>query len=349
MPAVEKITIAGFKSIAKAEVELRPVNVLIGANGSGKSNFMEAFSLLRAIAAGRLHDYVAQAGGANRLLHYGAKVTDTLKIRIRFEHDANEYGISLKPTADDRLYPAAEYGLEKEIPETHLKNHLNHWRIYHFHDTGPNSPLKKTADLHDNRYLQENGANLPAFLYYLRENHPFEYKRVRTTTQSIAPFFDDFHLEPMAQNPNKIRLEWRHKGIDANLDVSTLSDGTLRFIALATLFKQPKQLRPSVILLDEPELGLNPAAVALLEAIAGSASAHTQTIMATQSPHLLDYLLPEEVLVADRVKGGATEFTRLDPERLEVWLERDSLGGLWTVNHFGGQPAGSYHERRSND
>ena len=61
MPAVEKITIAGFKSIAKAEVELRPVNVLIGANGSGKSNFMEAFSLLRAIGAGQLPDYVARA------------------------------------------------------------------------------------------------------------------------------------------------------------------------------------------------------------------------------------------------------------------------------------------------
>lgn len=349
MPAVEKITIAGFKSIAKAEIELRPVNVLIGANGSGKSNFMEAFALLHAIGAGQLQDYVAQAGGADRLLHYGAKVTDTLRIHVRFEHDANEYGISLKPTGDDRLYPAAEYGLEKEIPETHLKNHLNHWRIYHFHDTGPNSPLKKTADLHDNRYLRENGANLPAFLYYLREKHPFEYKMIRSTTQRIAPFFDDFHLEPMAQNQNKIRLEWRHKGIDSSLDVSALSDGTLRFIALATLFMQPKQLRPSVILLDEPELGLNPAPVALLEAMASSASVYAQVIMATQSPYLVDHLIPEEVLVADRVKGGATEFTRLAPERLEWWLKHDSLGALWSVNHFGGKPAGSYHERRSDD
>lgn len=349
MPAVEKITIAGFKSIAQAEVELRPVNVLIGANGSGKSNFMEAFALLHAIGAGQLPDYVARAGGANRLLHYGAKVTDTLKIRIRFEHDANEYGISLKPTADDRLYQPAEYGLEKEIPETHLKNHLSHWRIYHFHDTGPHSPLKKTADLHDNRYLRENGANLPAFLHYLRENHPFEYKMIRSTTQRIAPFFDDFHLEPMALNQNKIRLEWRHKGIDASLDVSALSDGTLRFIALATLFLQPKPLRSSVILLDEPELGLNPAPLALLEAMAASASVYAQVIMATQSPYLLDHFIPDEVLVADRVKGGATEFTRLDPERLEWWLKQDSLGGLWSVNHFGGKPAGSYHERRSDD
>ena len=152
----------------------------------------------------------------------------------------------------------------------------------------------------------------------------------------------------MAPNPNKIRLQWRHKGIDACLDVSDLSDGTLRFIALATLFKLPKQLRPSVILLDEPELGLNPFAVTQLDAIAASASVDTQVIMATQSPGLLDHFAPEEVLVADRRKG-ATQLTRLDPEKLEVWLERQSLGELWVVNHFGGGPAGSYHERRSDD
>ena len=377
MPAVEKITIEGFKSIASAEVELRPVNVLIGANGSGKSNFIGAFAFLQAIRAGRLQDYVARAGGAERILHFGSKVTEALKFHVCFENTANEFGIFLKATDDDRLYPSSEYGavwnkdlspypLRGYINEfgsdwetgisgatgqeiaTDIGSHIDNWRIYHFHDTSANSPFKKTGDLHDNRFLRPNGSNLAAFLYYLREKHPIEYGLIQRTVQLAAPFFDDFQLEPMALNPDKIRLEWKHLGSDAYFDASALSDGTLRFIALATLFLQPPSLRPSVILLDEPELGLHPYAVTLLESLVGMAAVDTQVILATQSPILLDHFGPEDVLVADRVKGG-TALTRLDPEQLDSWLERYSLGELWDMNYLGGRPAGSYHERRSGD
>ena len=376
MPAVEKITIEGFKSIASAEVELRPVNVLIGANGSGKSNFIGAFAFLQAIRAGRLQDYVARAGGAERILHFGSRVTEMLRIHILFENDVNEYGTILRATVDDRLYPAdrlylsAEYGsvwnkdrdphaLYEYINEfgweagisgatgqeiaTDIVSHIDNWRIYHFHDTGANSPFKKTGDLHDNRYLRPDGSNLAPFLYYLREKHPTEYGQIRRTIQQVAPFFDDFQLEPMALNQDKIRLEWKHLGSDAYFDVSAFSDGTLRFIALATLLLQPPSLLPSVILLDEPELGLHPYAVTLLEALVGMAAVDTQVILATQSQTLVDHFGPEDVLVADRVKGG-TALTRLDPESLEVWLDRYSLGELWDMNYLGGRPAGSYHE-----
>lgn len=356
MPAVEKITIEGFKSIANAEVELRPVNVLIGANGSGKSNFIGAFAFLQAIRAGRLQDYVARAGGAERILHFGARVTELLRIHVRFENEANEFEITLRPSETDQLYPVGclnartqgrkdARGIEG-APD--VANLIDSWRKYHFHDTSPNSPFKKTGDLHDNRFLRPDGSNLAAFLYYLWEKHPIEYGLIRRTIQQAAPFFDDFQLEPMALNPDKIRLEWRHLGSDAYFDASAFSDGTLRFIALTTLFLQPPSLRPSVILLDEPELGLHPLAVTLLESLVGMAAVDTQVILATQSPTLLDHFGPEDVLVADRVKGG-TALTRLDPERLEVWLERYSLGELWDMNYLGGRPAGSYHELRSVD
>ena len=374
MPAVEKITIAGFKSISSAEVELRPINVLIGANGSGKSNFIGVFDFLRAIRAGQLQDYVARAGGADRILHFGARVTDRLRIHVYFQNGINQYEIVLSPTDSDQLYPFTEivffwnrdrYSQPYDRPltrlggeagisgsggriATYVRSHLDRWRIYHFHDTSTNSPFKKTADLHDNRYLREDGSNLAAFLYYLREKHKIQYDLIRRTIQLAAPFFDDFQLEPLALNPDKIRLEWKHLGSDAYFDASALSDGTLRFIALATLFLQPPSLRPSVILLDEPELGLHPAAVTLLESLIGMASEETQVVLATQSPTLLDHFGPEDVLVADRVNGG-TEFTRLDPDMLEVWLERYSIGELWEKNEIGGRPASSYHERRSND
>jgi predicted ATPase len=199
--------------------------------------------------------------------------------------------------------------------------------------------MKKTADLNDNRYLKPDGTNLAAFLYYLREKHDSSYNLIRKTVQRVAPFFDDFQLEPSKLNSDKIRLEWRNKSTDAYFDASSLSDGTLRFIALATLFLQPEDYRPSVILVDEPELGLHPYAITMLASLVRQASQKTQVILSTQSPQLLDYFQPEDVLVADLVEGG-TQFTRLDSVKLDKWLEDYSLGQLWEKNELGGRPGG---------
>ena len=215
---------------------------------------------------------------------------------------------------------------------------MQRWRVYHFLDTGATSPIKKTRDLHDNRYLRPDGANLAAFLYLLREKYASEYDLIRRTVRLVAPFFEDFSLEPLALNPDTIRLEWRHQRSDAYFDAASLSDGTLRFMALATLLLQPEALRPSVILIDEPELGLHPYAISLLASLVKQASLKSRVILATQSPILLDHFEPEDVLVTDLVEGQTT-FTRLDANDLEAWLEEYSLGQLWEKNELGGRPA----------
>lgn len=365
MNEVEKITVRGFKSIAAIEeLQLGAINVLIGPNGSGKSNFIGLFSFLHAIRQGDLQDYVIKAGGAEKVLHFGSKVTPLLHIHITFRDDVNGYEIDLQPTEADELVPQRELvhywekanyprpyieGLDREGKEAgisgsvrskigqYVQAHFARWRVYHMHDTGPSSPMKKTADVNDNRYLRPDGSNLAPFLYYLRERHESSYSLVRQTVQRVAPFFDDFILEPMRLNEAKIRLEWRHKDSSAYFDASSLSDGTLRFIALATLFLQPAELRPSVILVDEPELGLHPAAIVLLASLVRQAAVKTQVILSTQSSLLLDNFEPEEVLVADRLNGG-TQFTRLDPSKLERWLDDYSLGQLWEKNELGGRP-----------
>lgn len=371
---LDKVTIKGFKSIrAVEELEIRPINALIGANGSGKSNFIEALSFLQAIRAGNLQAYVGRAGGANALLHFGAKTTARMTMSIQFQEQRNGYEITLDATDADKLYPSIEYALfnDKDNPTFPLKalivNIMNNydeagisdetgsgipiqvrkfidsWRIYHFHDTSSSSAMKTTQDLHDNRSLRPDGSNLAAFLHYLRERHKTSYEFIRATVRQIAPFFDDFVLEPLALNENKIRLEWKHVRSDDYFDVSALSDGTLRFIALATLLLQPKDLRPSVILLDEPELGMHPAAIDLLAAMVKSVSVETQVILATQSPTLVDRFEPQDVLVVDRVKG-ATEFKRLDSDKLAVWLEDYSLGELWQMGDLDGHPVASWKE-----
>ena len=373
MSKLDYITVRGFRSIARIDkLAIGPLTVLIGSNGSGKSNLLGVFSFLNSIRQGRLREYVARAGGADRVLHFGSRVTEALHLQVGFRNEApnqhlkNDYEITLQPSAADRLAPVSEFvrfwdqsghsqpaeieihatsmweaGISMpELRETapRIQQRLASWRLYHFHDTSDGSPLKKTAHVNDNRHLRHDGSNLAAFLNLLREKHENCYRAIVGTVRQVAPFFRDFALEPELERPDTILVRWEHKGTDDYFDASSLSDGTLRFVALATLFLQPKEYRPSVMVLDEPELGLHPYAITLLASLMKKASTDAQVIVATQSSLLLDHLEPEDVLVADRV-NGASRFTRLDSSRLKSWLEDYSLGQLWEKNELGGRPA----------
>lgn len=324
------------------------------------------FAFLHAIREGRLRDYVTTAGGAEKLLHFGSKTTNEIYLHLSFANQVNQYQLKLLSTEDDGLFPSGEtaYFWNKENPEPYgtslsprhrgleagigapnlkgaagwVHERLGGWRLYHVHDTSSSSPMRKTAKVDNNNYLRPDGSNLASFLYYLREKHESSYGLIRRTVQRVAPFFEDFRLEPLRLKPEDIKLEWRHKNSDQYFDASSLSDGTLRFIVLATLFLQPESLRPSVILVDEPELGLHPYAIEMLASLIRQASIKTQVVVSTQSSLLLDHFRPEDVLVANRVRGG-TEISRPDPVQLATWLEEYSLGQLWEKNEIGGRPA----------
>ena len=362
--ALDYITVKGFKSIAVVD---RPINVIIGANGSGKSNFIGVFSFLHAIREERLQEYVRRAGGAEQLLHFGSRVTREIHVSLSFRGGLNQYRLSLVPTDDDSLSPSSEmvyFWDERRCPErpvdkelsprkggreagisnpsvigtaSWVRDWLGRWRLYHMHDTSAESPMRKTAQIDDSDFLRPDGSNLASFLYLLQRKHTEAYDLIRATVQRVAPFFDDFLLHPDPHNKQTIRLGWRHKTSDNYFGASALSDGSLRFMALTTLFLQPESFRPSVILVDEPELGLHPYAITLLAALVKQASVRTQVIVSTQSSLLLDHFRPEDVLVADRVNDG-TRLTRLDPIGLADWLEDYSLGQLWEKNEFGGRP-----------
>lgn len=365
---LDYITIKGFKSIASVEkLQLTPVNVVIGANGSGKSNFIGAFSFLHEIREGQLNEYVRTAGGADQLLHFGSKVTNSIQLEVSFAKEVNQYYLLLRATQDDSLVPGLETayywdkarysspyesdlrpqesGREAGISNPYVtgtadwvRTRLGRWRLYHVHDTSATSPLRKTAKTHDNDFLRADGSNLPAFLYLLQERYPDAYGLIRRTVQRVAPFFDDFLLRPDPLNEETIRLAWRHKNSDQYFGASAFSDGTLRFISLATLFLQPSSLSPSVILVDEPELGLHPYAITMLASLVKQTATQTQVVMSTQSPLLLDHFEPENVLVAERIEGS-TSIRRLETDALKEWLDDYSLGQLWEKNELGGRPS----------
>lgn len=362
-----QLSIEGYKSIANQTLDLGRLNVLIGGNGVGKSNLISVFSLLRAMADTQeeLERFVSTAGGANAILHFGRKKTERIRIHVvSGKEDSpssthNTYQAELTPTdLDDFHYEAGgmvggphdpaigSAGHQADVsvgrreavpprPNRVLEMLHESSREYHFHDTSREAAIKQTGNIDDNRRLRPDGSNLAAFLYWMKLAHADHLRLIVDTIRQIAPFFDDFELAPRRLNEQTIRLEWLERGSDSYFNAHQLSDGTLRFICLATLLLQP--VLPRLILLDEPELGLHPAAIQLLSDLLKQASERTQLLVSTQSVTLVNHLEPALVWVADR-QDGATVFTHLETQDLSQWLGTYALGELWEKNVLGGRP-----------
>lgn len=367
--SIDKITLTGFKSIQALEsFELGPLNVLIGANGSGKTNFVSFFSFLREMVERRLERAVNLAGRADSLLYLGPKVTSTIECSLDFGD--NGYRFSLERTADGRLifhderivwfgktapgYPVnrsigtghSESKLKEQIqPDNrnraiseYIYSAMSRWVVYHFHDTSETSAMRGDCTVRDYERLRHDGGNLAPFLYWLHEEEGGSYELIRDTIRLIAPFFDDFLLRPKKRGGDKfVELEWQQKGSDFPFHPNQLSDGTMRFIALSTALLQPQP--PATIIIDEPELGLHPYAISVLADLVKSAAERTQVIISTQSPTLLDYFEPGEIVVVNRRQGSST-FVRLDADALSDWMEEYSVGELWQKNVVQGGPTG---------
>jgi len=399
---LRNIKVKGFKSIREMDLDLNPLNVLIGANGSGKSNLLDVFKMLGYIHKQNLGSFIRKGGGANRILHKGGRQTNQIEIALKFDpshylcelqwvdkdslYFQNET-ISIKTVIDIEIQKYAkemktteiikpdkdggiqefewEGGLESIIPqfaeiEDYYKKYdfvftrdflnlfspfskfmvktFNKSLVYHFIDTSSSSRIKQTCNTHDNKFLRTDGSNLVAFLYLLKRKHSKNYQRIIETIQLVAPFFADFDLSPTHENEAFILLEWHHKYDDSYYNANQLSDGTLRFICLATLLLQPNP--PPLILIDEPELGLHPHAISILAGLLRKAATQTQVIVATQSVTLVNQFKTEDIIVVDR-KNEESIFSRPDEEEVVRWLEdfeEYGMGDLWEKNIIGGRP-----------
>lgn len=357
---LEKLTVRGFKSIRELEnLKLTNLNVLIGANGAGKSNFISLFRMLAEMLDQRLQFYVKSEDGPDAILHGGRKRTPQMEVRLYFGRNGYHFALA---AAGSQLIFASEHTYfsgdnanrrpslgsghaEAKLPSIedpndriawHTLEGLRDWRVYHFHDTSALAPVRNAQPLRDNLRLKPDASNLAPFLRMLKEKSPENYTTIIETIRMVAPFFGDFiHREDPGE---RIELEWREvDDPDTPRGPRQLSDGTLRFICLATLLLQPRRLQAETILIDEPELGLHPYALVVLGSLLQQASEKKQLIVSTQSVELVNQLAPGDVIVTER-QEGASVFHRLDAEHLSEWLEEYSLGELWKMNVVGGRP-----------
>jgi predicted ATPase len=368
---LQRVKLSGFKSIKEMDLELRPLNVLIGANGAGKSNLVSFFKMLNEMMAGRLQKYVATSGRAQSILYFGPKVTPQMEATLEFDADGVRYFYlqELMHTAGDKLAFSNEAvgpeemklrslgsgheetlcvsSSDRESRTAGMVRHLlSQCRVYHFNDTSSTARVRQHCYVANNRVMMSDASNLAAFLWRLQNEYPDAYQRIVTTIKLIAPYFNEFSLVPTGRDKNEIILNWF---ADSDFELTgtilteevfgphQLSDGTLRAMCLITLLLQPEHELPELIIVDEPELGLHPYAISVIASLFKKASHHAQVLISTQSPTFLDQFDPEDVVVVNR-EGKESRFVRPNVEQLESWLEEYSLGEVWEKNVIGGGP-----------
>ena len=370
---IEYIRIAGFRSLAEIEIdELPRAVVLIGANGSGKSNFIRFFEMVSwMIGSGKLEEFIQRHGGADDQLFGGSKVSPIMEaeLAIRTDEGRNDYRFAFTYAHPDRFiftdeafrFSRSGWGTEAEwehlgsghseakIVEVSQYSEvagvnpttarvlvylLRRCAVYQFHDTSQDSHLKKNWDAEDNGYLKSHGGNLSAILLRLEREDTQRFELICNHIRSALPIFDRFELE---ERYGKVILRWRANGMDKTIGAHLTSDGSLRFFALVTLLNLPSEMLPDVVLLDEPELGLHPAAVALVGDMIKVCAEERQMIVATQSPLLVDAFGIDEVLVLD-AQDGRSSVQRFDEKHYQDWLKEYTTGELWQKNLLGGRP-----------
>ncbi len=344
------------------------VTVFLGANGAGKSNVVSLLRLLNFMTTGAIQEFIARSGFATSLLHCGPKITPRMDLMLEFIADGrtSRYDCTLASAAPDTLIftneeityhrvgrpnpqkillgtGQKESGLEaaarsgKDTARVVL-GLLRGCRTYQFHDTSENAKIRKGGYVEDTKYLRSDAGNLAAFLLSLRHKHRAYYNVIIRTISQVCPDFGDFELAPSDRSPNDVLLNWRGRHHDDYLlGPHQLSDGTLRFMALAALFLQPPEMLPPAIIIDEPELGLHPAALAVLAELVKGAAQRSQVILATQSETLVNHFDLEQIRPITHSKG-TSQFLDLDPANFKDWLEDYSTGELWEKNVIGAGP-----------
>ena len=369
MNIFERIRVQGFRRLHDVNLKLRPLNVMIGANGCGKTSLLDVFSLLSASARGELKQTIRDIGGIDSNLTVLKGIKGEKSPLIKFELDnqfpydpPSRYTISLQPIGSSYLISDESFhGLTDEghVPifpverdpsisndlESHLSQALSmgftsNWfrkalansTHYHVLDVSLRSPVRLPQQMREAQLPGENGEDLATCLYWMREADPDRFETIEDTLRVAFPGFERLNFPPVAAG--LLAITWKERDIKHPFFMHQLSEGTLRFLWLVTLLYSPGLTE--VTLLDEPEVSLHPELLSVLADCMREASQRTQLIVATHADRLVRFLTPEEVVVLD-MEDGATKATRADELNLEEWLKDYTLDQVWQNGRMGGR------------
>ncbi|MGH7460280.1 MAG: AAA family ATPase, partial [Longimicrobiales bacterium] len=337
------LSIQGFRRLESVEIPLRPLCVMIGANGTGKTSVIDVLTMLAESARGKLGGTLGELSGLPAILTYDRADHLSLGISMEVENsEPLEYRLHLAPRG-------VGYAVEEETltqqrmsqpnPHKHIDSHGSHIRYYdratkkltpptwehnsletslaqvpkmfkepedfrrrlasstsyHVLNVDPRSPVRLPQPMQPATLPGRNGEELVSCLYNLRETDRSRFEAIEDSLRAAFPRFDRLDFPPVAAGT--IALAWRETGFSKPLYMNQLSEGTLRFLWLATLLQSPGLT--ALTLLDEPEVSLHPELLSQLADLLREAAGRTQLMVATHSDRLIRFLEPNEVLLLD--------------------------------------------------
>lgn len=243
--------------------------------------------------------------------------------------DMNQSGLVRPDWAVNQLETALAQVPKMFREPEELRRMLAGTTFYASLNVAPRSPVRLPQQMRPATLPGSQGEDLVPCLYSLRENDPDRFEVLEDTLSAAFPDFERLAFPPAAAG--MLAMTWKDKNYSRPMYMHQLSEGTLRFLWLATLLGS-RDL-PAITLLDEPEVSLHPELQRLLVQLMREASARSQIVVATHSDRLVRFLKPEELLVVE-TEGGAARLTWADTMEIEDWLADYSLDELWRMRRL---------------
>ena len=377
MPIFRRIGIQGFRRLKNIDLAMRPLMVLIGANGVGKTSFMDALSFLEASAKGSLNSHINEMGGFHSISTRGVTEEFGLKAEIDYQKEEplkyqlqlaarfpgyrvsqeflnqerggvfqyihSQGGVVQHCDANGRLVKAEMTYNDQEsalyqVPRAFVQmdtiwRSLSSASRYHVLDVSRQAPVKLPQQLRLCWHPGTNGEDMAPFLYNLRESHRDRFEAIEDSLKAAFPSFEALGFPTVATG--MIALTWKEKQFRNPFYVSELSEGTLRFLWLASLLQSPNL--STITMIDEPEVSMHPELLAVLVELMRESSLRSQIVVATHSDRLVRFLEPREVVAMDMNDDGAATMTWGDTLDLDEWLTEYSLDEVWQMGMMGGR------------
>lgn len=338
--AITKIKVSNFKSFDELEIDLRPLNVVVGGNASGKSNFLEIFRFLRDLAGLGLENAISLQGGMEYLVNrqIGSSRPVTLDVHLdarpilAFEEGLTSvsafkaafggvYRLVLRSSGGSPGYEVLDES-QRGLPDLALLGFpermlliMNRIALFDFDPKLPKrgAPIAGKAD------LEPDGGNLALVLKNLFQD---EEKRESFTRllRDLLPFVEDLKVESFLDRSLLLSLK-ESFGVGDFIPASFLSDGTLQMLALIVALYFEKA---SVLVLEEPDRNIHPHLISRLAGMLEDSSASRQVIATTHNPELVKHTALENLLLVRRDEHGFSRISRpAESEQLKVFLEND--------------------------